>query len=122
MQILIVEDHLDVLDYLRSYLEGKGHDTLTASTADEAIAWLDRSSPDMAFVDLLLARGHGRQVIQEISKRGLSSRMVVITACDDLELRKELLAHGVTNYLFKPVTIRDLDLLLNPAPTADPSP
>jgi DNA-binding response OmpR family regulator len=114
MRILIVEDQLEVLDCLRDYSTEKGHEVFSACTAYEAIDCLSRAQPELAFIDLLLPKGHGRQVIQEITKRHLPTRMVVVTACDDLDLRKELMGYGVTEYLFKPVTIRDLDALMVP--------
>lgn len=112
MKILIVEDQLEVLECLREFALGLGYEVMAAATAKDAIALLDRMTPDLAFVDLILPQGSGRQVVHEIYRRGLPSRMVVITACDDLSVRKELMEHGVSDYLFKPVTIRDLDQLL----------
>ncbi len=116
MRILIVEDQIDVLDCLRSYAQAQGNQVLTASTAPEALACLDHGVPDVALIDLMLPQGNGRQVIEEISKRKLPTRVVVITACDDLQLRRELLSYGIASYdyLFKPVTIRDLDALMVP--------
>lgn len=111
MTILIVEDHLEVLDCLRLYFSEKGHEVATASTAEEALAILNRLNPDLAIVDMLLPKGHGRQVLQEIRKRGLPTRMVVVTGSDDLELKKEAQSLGVSDYVFKPVTLRDLDAL-----------
>ena len=115
MKILIVEDQVDVLECLRSYSIGLGYEVMTAATAGDAIALLDRATPDLAFIDLILPQGSGRQVVREIYRRRLPSRTVVITACDDLSIRKELMAQGVSDYLFKPVTIRDLEQLLKPA-------
>ena len=109
-----MEDQLEVLDCLRSYFTEKGHEVATASTAEEALACLNRLSPDLAIVDMLLPKGHGREVLREIHKRGLPTRVVVVTASDDLELRKEAKSLGVSDYLFKPVTIRDLDVLFEP--------
>ena len=120
MQILLVEDDLDVLEYLRLYLIERGHEVMSALTADEALRWLDCSSPELALVDLRLAKGHGRQVIYEISKRKLGTRMVVITASDDLELRREMQTYGVSAYLFKPITIRDLDEVVGFEPAQAP--
>ena len=110
-QLLIVEDQLAFLECLRSYLTERGHEVLTASTVPEALRWLDQTCPDMALVDLRLAIGHGLGVIQEIVKRQLPIRIVVITGCDDLEMRQQLLAYGVSDYLFKPIALRDLDRL-----------
>lgn len=121
MRILIVEDQLDVLECLRAYSSELGYEVVTACTADEAIRALHRAPPDLAFIDLILPQGNGRQVVQEIFKNQFPARTVVITACDDLDIRKELKAMGVSEYLFKPVTIRDLDQLLRP-PQGNPSP
>ena len=114
MKILVVEDHLDVLDCLRSYFVQHEHDVLSATTAQEAIQLLQRETPDLALIDLKLPRGNGRMVIQDIVRRCRNPmpRMVVITADDNLELRKELIGYGVSDYLFKPITIRDLDDLI----------
>lgn len=114
MRILIVEDHLEVLECLRSYFGEQGNEVRVASTAREALEQLERGPCDLALVDLLLPQGSGRQVIREIAGRRDATRVVVVTGCDDLELRRELLELGVADYLFKPVTIRDLDALFTP--------
>ena len=113
MQLLIVEDELEMLECLRTYFAQNGHQVASACSVDEAMACLNRSKPDVAFVDMLLPGGHGRRIIQEIARRQLPTRVVIITACDDLELRREMLGYGVCAYLFKPVTISDLNALLN---------
>ena len=126
MRILIVEDQRDVLECLRGYFRERGHEVMTACTEREALEWLSGSQPQLAFIDLMLPRGHGRAVIQEIARNDgekvTPTRMVVITACDDLQLRKEMLALGVTDYLFKPLTLRDLDALLETVPAPAPIP
>ena len=119
-RLLIVEDELEMLACLREHFTDRGHQVFTASTVEEALTWLNQTTLDMAFVDMLLARGHGRTVIQEIAKRRLPVRMVVMTACDDLDLRRDLLAYGVTDYLFKPITLHELDLLVTPESSAVP--
>lgn len=112
MKILVVEDDLDVLECIRSYLTGHGHQVTAACTMQEAVRWLEHDRPDMAFVDLILPNGHGRGVIQKICRQGIPAQIVVVTASDDLTLRKELLHYGVTHYLFKPITIHDLEALV----------
>lgn len=112
MRLLIVEDELDVLEFLRAYCLEQGHQVLAASTVQEALAHLQHAIPDVALVDLRLPQGHGRMVVRDIAQRHLPTRMVVITGDDDLELRQELKAEGVADYLFKPVTIVDLEVAL----------
>ena len=121
-RLLIVEDELEMLACLREHFTDHGHQVFTASTVEEALAWLNQTTLDMAFVDMRLARGHGRSVIQEIARRKLPIRMVVMTACDDLDLRRDLLAYGVTDYLFKPITLREVGSLLTAPSTPIPTP
>ena len=119
--LLIIEDELEMLACLRGYFTDRGHQVMTASTVEEALTCLNRSTPDMAFIDLQLASGHGRTIIQAIKKRQLPTRMVVMTGCSDLDVRRELLAYGVTDYLFKPITLREVGRLLNPSSPSAPS-
>ena len=119
--ILIIEDELEMLACLRGYFTDRGHQVMTASTVEEALNCLNRSTPEMAFIDLQLASGHGRTVIQEIRKRQLPTRMVVMTGCSDLDLRREILAYGVTDYLFKPITLREVGRLLTTSSQSTPT-
>ncbi len=124
MKILLVEDQIEVLDCLRSYFEERGNEVTAVSDAEQALATLNSNLQagqnfDLAFVDLLLPIGHGRQVIQEIAKQKIPTRVIVVTASDDLELRQEMLNYGVSEYLFKPITIRDLERLLLPPAAAE---
>ena len=121
-QILVVEDEWDLLVALRGYFSDRGHHVMTASTVDEALAWLRHSTPEMALIDLKLPNGNGRTIIQAIVKQQLPTRMIVITGCADLDLRRELLAYGVTDYLFKPITLREIGRLLTTPSTPVPTP
>ena len=120
--MLIVEDELDLIECLRSYLTDRGHEVLLASTVDEALRWLARATPDMALIDLRLPGGSGRLIVQDIRKRQLPTRVVIMTGCADLELRRDLLAAGVTDYLFKPIQLKEVQQLLTDSnPSARPA-
>ena len=52
--VLIVEDQEQILSLAQSFLEEQGHKTLSAATADEALAILTRSEAvDALFVDII---------------------------------------------------------------------
>ncbi len=114
MKVLIVEDHIEVLDCIRSYFVDHGHEVATATTAPDGIALLGSFSPDFALIDLRLPKGNGQMIIQDIARRrpDCQTKMIVITADDNLELRRDLKNYGVMEYLFKPITVRELDDLL----------
>lgn len=122
MRVLLVEDEPTILEFLQAYFAGRGHVVDTASTAPEALARMAANLPDLALVDLKLPKGSGRDVIQGLAAQRARhpTRIIVVTGCDDLELRRDLMAAGVSDYLFKPVLIKELDALFEAsAPAAD---
>ena len=68
--ILIVEDQEQILTLAQSFLDEQGHKTLSAATADEALAILTGSEAiDALFVDIILNGRHsGRFGIGETSR------------------------------------------------------
>ena len=71
--ILIVEDQEQILILAQSFLEEQGHKTLSAATADGALAVLTGSEAvDALFVDIIL--DGDIQAGIELAKRAVDSR------------------------------------------------
>ena len=112
MDILIVEDEQEVANLLRDYLVEQGHVVWMAGTVEEALSRLRTVTPDLAILDLTLPDGNGRQVIQAIKERALVTQVVIVTACDSGETRRQVIEEGAVGYLVKPVTLSVLNGLL----------
>ena len=68
--VLIVEDQEQILSLAQSFLEEQGHKTLSAATADEALAILTKSEAvDALFVDIIL--NGDTQAGLELAKRAV---------------------------------------------------
>jgi CheY-like chemotaxis protein len=77
--VLIVEDQEQVLTLVQSFLDEQGHKTLSAATADEALAILTGSEAvDALFVDIIL--NGDTQAGLELAKRAveLNTRLKVV--------------------------------------------
>ena len=77
--VLIVEDQEQILTLAQSFLEEQGHKTLSAATADEALAILTGSEAiDALFVDIIL--NGDTQAGLELAKRAveLKPRLKVV--------------------------------------------
>ena len=71
--ILIVEDQEQILMLAKSFLEEQGHKTLSAATADEALAILTGSEAvDALFVDIIL--NGDMQAGIELAKRAVEMK------------------------------------------------
>jgi CheY-like chemotaxis protein len=71
--VLIVEDQEQILMLVKSFLEEQGHKTLSAATADEALAILTGSEAvDALFVDIIL--NGDMQAGIELAKRAVEMK------------------------------------------------
>jgi CheY-like chemotaxis protein len=107
---LIVEDQEQILTLAQSFLEEQGHKTLSAATADEALAILTGSEAvDALFVDIILSRD--TQAGLELAKRAveLKPRLKVVysTGLSVTDGMKALVVPG-SAVLEKPYTVDQL--------------
>ena len=105
-QILLVEDDKAIIEALQNYLKGEHFETLTASGQSEAIAVLDKYTPQMLLVDLSLADGDGFGVCNAAKKRNIP--VIFLTAsADEMSVVKGL-DMGADDYIAKPFRPREL--------------
>jgi two-component system phosphate regulon response regulator PhoB len=112
--ILIVEDERDVQTVLDFNLKAEGFETMRASTADEAFAWLRARVPDLVLLDLMLPDMPGTEVCRRIKAdpRTNAVPVVVVSARGDELDRVVGFELGADDYIPKPFSVRELVLRL----------
>ena len=106
--VLIVEDDANLRLALEDNLRDEGYAVTTAATVKAARDALDGASPDVVVLDLMLPDGDGYALCRELRRRGLPSRVLMLTARtleDDLVKGFEA---GADDYLAKPYRLREL--------------
>jgi two-component system response regulator CpxR len=79
--VLVVEDNLQICEYLTEVLKGAEYNVVCAQNGEEAVEALDREQVDLAIVDLLLPGGISGD---DIAARAVESRVKVITMSGSL--------------------------------------
>jgi two-component system CheB/CheR fusion protein len=104
-KILLVEDHRDVLRYLKLALEIKGHQVTATNSLTSARELLDQPF-DLLISDIQLADGTGHELMREL--RGKISGLAIsgYGAPDDIQMSLDA---GFTMHLTKPVEIGRLE-------------
>ena len=69
LRVFVVENHPDTLKYLRMYLEGMGHEVLSALTLHDALAALPEADPDVLLSDIGLPDGDGWELLRRMEGR-----------------------------------------------------
>jgi two-component system response regulator AdeR len=107
--ILVVEDEADLVWVVRFNLELEGYRTFVASNGQAALELLEEVTPDLMLLDLMMPVMDGWAVLHEVRRRGLSSRVIVVSArASQAELRRAE-DYSVDAFVPKPF---DMDELL----------
>jgi CheY-like chemotaxis protein len=106
--ILIVEDDPDILSSLAEVIRDEGYRVQTAANGFQALAVLERSRPNLIFLDLMMPVMDGWRFMEEIRTRlpSLDVPIVLISAMHNLTDEARRL--GVRHFLAKPYDLEDV--------------
>jgi NtrC-family two-component system response regulator AlgB len=104
LDVLVVDDELNIRKALSACLEAEGHRVVSVGSAAEGAAAAEVRSFDLAFVDLLLGKGSGMDLIPKLLAISPWIKIVVITAYASVDTAVESMKRGAADYLPKPFT------------------
>lgn len=108
MRIMLVEDTVDVADAIAAQLRRLGH-ALDCETDGAAAAARIGDDYDLLILDVMLPHVDGFELLKRVRERGLATRVLMLTACAEIEERVRALDLGADDYLTKPFDFRELE-------------
>ncbi|PGS55818.1 response regulator transcription factor [Bacillus sp. AFS041924] len=101
MKILVVEDHIEVLN---SIVELLSNDFTVdkALEGEEGFYLALQNIYDVIVLDVMLPEKNGFEIVKDLRKKGVHTPVLFLTAKDSLEDRVEGLNLGADDYLVKP--------------------
>jgi len=105
--ILVVDDEPTVLDVVCRYLERAGYTVSTADTGSGALEAIERESPDLVVLDLMLPEISGEIVCRRV-REWSTVPIIMLTARDRAPERLLGLELGADDYIVKPFSPREL--------------
>ena len=110
--VLVVDDDVNALEYVRATLEQYGAVVVTASSAREAKARFKREPPDVFVSDLVMPDEDGLQLIRDIRQLDRASGRITpaaaLTALARTDDRRRALTAGYQMHVAKPVDPSEL--------------
>jgi CheY-like chemotaxis protein len=79
MRILVIEDNLDLRDYLRLALETEGYQALTARNGEEALGYLNGHPVDVVLTDIFMPEMDGIETIAALRKLFPDIRVIAMS-------------------------------------------
>lgn len=103
-KVLIIEDDVDTSRLIGKLLSQNGYQVLAAIDAYQGINLIRKERPDLVVLDLKMPAGGGINVLKTVRSSLLYSftPVVVVTALDDQEMKKQVTELGVQGYVQKP--------------------
>jgi two-component system, sensor histidine kinase SagS len=78
-RILVVDDEIDVLDFLKIFLESHGWEVTTISSTAEAFKELETRSYFLVLTDIAMPEMDGYEFISKIKEKQIPSQMALMT-------------------------------------------
>jgi len=107
-RVLVVDDDVEIAEFIQLYLSEKGYDVASVNSGADALAMLESWRPHLILLDYIMPEMDGLRALELIRERNQDVGVIMITGIDDLELGREALSKGASDYITKPL---DLDYL-----------
>lgn len=106
-RILVVDDHPEIVDLVKTYLEREGYEVATAYTGTEVLPLVESFQPDLIVLDLMLPGMDGFTIIRKL-RADADVPIIMLTARDGDQDKIAGLELGADDYVTKPFSPREL--------------
>ncbi len=109
--IMVVDDNHDNAEIIRQYLEVRGYPISVAHDGDEAMAMFEAVRPALVLLDVMMPGRDGWEVCRLMKAHpvlGRSVRVIMVTALDAWDDKREALQQGADDYVEKPFDLPTL--------------
>lgn len=108
MNILIVEDEIGIVQFLRQGLEEEGYKITTASDGLMAFELLQKTTFDLILLDWMLPKMTGFELCKSIRLKDKTTPIIFLTAKDTVQETIEGIKAGANDYIKKPFSFDEL--------------
>lgn len=101
-RILVVDDDAGILAAFETLLRGRGHDVITAETAEDASRLVEAERPDVVVVDVVLPGMDGLAFFRSIKAVRAATPVIVMTGSGTMDVAIDASKLGAFEYIPKP--------------------
>ena len=111
IKVLMAEDEPEVLSIMSRKVAAEGYTVITANDGEEAWEKIQRESPDVIVLDLIMPKTNGFDVLRRVREQPTTTRwqpVIIVSAKRELEDLQEGYALEADHYITKPCQIEDI--------------
>ncbi len=100
-RILVVDDELSIIKFLRANLEANSYDVLSAMDGAEALQTFEMELPDLVILDIMMPKMDGFEVCRRL-REWSQTPIIMLSARGDESDKVKCLDLGADDYITKP--------------------
>jgi heavy metal response regulator len=108
MTILVVEDEVKIVRFIKKGLEMEHYTVEVAYDGEEALEKAEINSYDLIILDIMLPKKSGIEVCRQLRENKVETPIIMLTARDTVDDRIKGLDAGADDYLIKPFAFGEL--------------
>ncbi|HTL48561.1 MAG TPA: response regulator [Verrucomicrobiae bacterium] len=108
-KLLVVDDEVEICDFLKAFFEEREFDVRTAHNGPEALQMIQAELPQVVLLDIHMPGMDGMNVLRQIKKDFPRTKVIMVTAIETREKIEEAMRLGADNYITKPLSLEYLE-------------
>lgn len=108
-KMLVVDDEIEICDFLKTFFEERNYKVFTAMTGESAIRLVDQESPAIVLLDIKMPGIDGIEVLKRIKTFHPETKVIMVTAIETRDKIDEATRLGADNYITKPLSLEYLE-------------
>ena len=109
IKILVVDDEIDVCDFVKNFFQERNFRVFTALNGEEALRVVRKESPSIILLDIRMKEIDGIEVLRKIRKIDKDAKVIMVTAVVEQEKMDAAKKLGAAKYVTKPLVLGDLE-------------
>ncbi len=112
MKILVVDDEVEVANFLCVFLKRLGLTSEKANSGKEALEIFIKYKPEWVFLDIKIPDMDGLTLLRKMKELDPNIKAIMITGKDDAAAQNEARLLGASDYIIKPMDLEEMRTII----------
>jgi two-component system NtrC family response regulator len=108
-RIMVVEDDDAHRIALERHLSRSGYQVQACDSAEQALSQFSAFTPHLIISDIRMGGMTGFDLLRTLMERAPESRVILVTAYDDMQMAIDAMMQGAFDFLMKPLDLDEID-------------
>lgn len=111
IKVLFIDDNIALVDMVKQYFSSHAVIEVSdvASNGKDGLSLLEKNKYDLVLLDLIMPGMDGVKVLEEAIKKGINTRIIVLTSYNSPEIIRKVSGLGIKYFMLKPFELSDLE-------------